>query len=163
MSNSNKNSVVAMLESHGDPLVSTPSNTSSSPRSATATSLSSFILSQALGESLPRILLVIEKHSTMTASASAASLLAGNVTPASTSSNTLSTLSHMSSRPSHSSGNILSVPSSICNPSVVGEPSLCGTGGATNRPLAISDRHGSSLPLLGSPSQVILLFVQCQH
>ena len=64
MSHSTNNSVVAMLESHGDPLLSSPSNTSSSPRSATATSLSSFILSQALGESLPQILLVTQNHST---------------------------------------------------------------------------------------------------
>ena len=49
------------------------------------------------------------------------------------------------------------------NPSIVGAPSLCGTGGASSRPLAISGRHGSSLPLLRSPSQVLLLFVQCQH
>lgn len=101
MSDSTNNSVVAMLESHGDPLVSSPSNTSSSPRSATAISLSSFILSRALGESLPQILLEMQNHSTMTASASAASLLAGNVTPASTTSNTLSTLPHnvLSSQP----------------------------------------------------------------
>ena len=42
---STNNSVAAMLELCGDSLVSSPSNTSSSPRYATATSSSSFILS----------------------------------------------------------------------------------------------------------------------
>ena len=71
----------------------------SSPRSATATSSSSFIrsqqdlattFSQVLGKSLSRILLVMQNHSTMTALATTTSPLAGNVTPLSTSSNTTS-------------------------------------------------------------------------
>ena len=169
-SRSRNSSIAAMLESHGDSSVSSPSNTSSLPRSATATSSSSFTLSQqdlaaafsqALGESLPQILVAMQTHSTMTASASAVSPLAGNVTPLSTSSNTGSTSSHSSSPAGHSSGSILSVPSfistyctlgnsSLCNPSIVGAPSSCGAGGAMSGTLAISGGHGSSFPLLGS-------------
>ena len=169
-SRSTNNSVAAMLKSHGDSLVSSSSNTSSLPRSATATSSSSFTLSQqdlaaafsqALGESLPRILVAMQTHSTTIPSALAVSPLAGNVTPLSTSSNTGSTSSHSPSPAGHSSGNILSVPtfisayctlgnSSLCNPSITGAPSSCGAGSATSRTLAISGGHGSSLPLLGS-------------
>ena len=106
------------------------------------------------------ILLAMQNHSTTMTLASATSSLAGNVTPLSTSSNTASTSSRSSSSACHSSGNILSITSfistycylvnlSLCNPSIVGAPSSCATGGATSGPLAIPGRHGSSLPLLG--------------
>ena len=151
---STNNSVAAMLESHEDSSVSSPSNTSSLPRFATATSLSSFTLSkqdlaaafsQALGESLPQILVAMQAHSTTTASASAISPLAGNVTPLSTSSNTGS----FSCRPlpSFISTYCTLRYSSLCNPSIVGAPSSCGSGVATSRTLATSGGYGTSLPL----------------